>query len=82
MPKKVAWPSLSHEQQIQILAKKPIEQILVDYELPGSDPEAFRAYLTTRMTLWTPKNLRPGMRVSDAAPTKNPLRELIDNSID
>jgi hypothetical protein len=80
---------------MELLAKRPIEQILVDYELPGSDGQAFRAYLTTRMTLWTPKNLGPGMRVSDAAPTKDPLMaasrdldrseallELIDNSID
>jgi len=95
MPKKIAWPTLSHEQHIQILMGQTIDQILAEYELPGSDAEAFRVYLTNRLTLWTPANLGPDKRTSDASPTKDPimaasrdldrseaLLELIDNSID
>ncbi len=95
MPKKIAWPGLKHEQHIQVLSEKTIDQILAEYELPGRDAEAFRAYLTNRLTLWTPAHLAAEMRTSDASPTKDPimaasrdldrseaLLELIDNSID
>src|SRR5438067_455207 len=95
MPKKIAWPSLSHDQHIQLLAKEPIDRIIAEYEMPGSDAEAFRAHLTSRLTLWTPTNLGVGRWTEDARPTKDPLiaasrdldrsealLELIDNSID
>jgi hypothetical protein len=95
MPKKIPWPDLTHDQHIQILSEQTIDQIIAEYELPGSNTDAFRAYLTSRLSLWTPGNLAGDKRTSDASPTKEPLMaasrdldrseallELIDNSID
>ena len=73
MSKKIGCPTLSHERHIQILTGPKIDQILAAYELPGSDTEAFRAYLTNRLTLWTPANLGTNKRTSDASPTKDPI---------
>src|SRR5688572_3138623 len=94
MPKRISWSSLSHDQHVELLSK-PVEAILAEYELPGTDADAFRDYLVSQMTLWAPGNLAGKKRVSKASPTKDPimaasrdldrseaLLELIDNSID
>jgi hypothetical protein len=95
MRKKIPWPVITHDQHIQFLAEKTIDQIIEEYELPGSDVESFHTYLTNRLSLWNPGSLSPGKRISRARPTKDPLiaasRDLdrseallglIDNSID
>ncbi len=94
MPKKIMWPGLSHQQRIQILRDVTIDQIIAQYEVPETTPEAFRAGLVKQLTLWGPRNLG-AFDLKGGPPTKDvvlgawrdldrpeALLELIDNSID
>jgi hypothetical protein len=46
-----SWLGLSHQQRIQILADKTIDQIIAQYEVPDTTPEDFRANLVKQLTL-------------------------------
>ena len=94
MAKKISWIGLSHQQRIQILQDKTVDQIIAQYEVPDTTPEDFRANLVKQLTLWVPKNLG-AFDLKGGPPTKDvvlgawrdldrseALLELIDNSID
>ncbi len=94
MPTKISWLGLNHQQRIQILTDNTIDQIIAQYELPGSSDEDFRDTLVKQLRLWGPKNLG-AFGMEGGPPTKDvvlgawrdldrseALLELIDNSID
>src|SRR5438132_8806012 len=94
MPTKISWLGLTHQQRIQILKDKTLDQIIAQYELPETSSEDFRANLVKQLTLWIPKNLGD-FDTKGGPPTKDvilgawrdldrseALLELIDNSVD
>ena len=94
MPARISWPGLSHQKRVQILRDKTIDQIIAQYEVPNTPPEAFRTDLVKQLTLWGPKNLGD-FDLKGGPPTKDvvlgawrdldrseALLELIDNSVD
>ena len=94
MAKRISWIGLTHQQRIQILKDKTIDQIIAQYEVPDTAPEEFRTNLVKQLTLWMPRNLG-SFDLKGGPPTKDvvlgawrdldrseALLELIDNSID
>ncbi len=94
MAKKISWQGLEHQQRITILRDLSIDNIVAQYEIPGTSADEFRSTLAKQTSLWAPKNL--GAFVMEGGPpTKDvvlgawrdldraeALLELIDNSID
>jgi len=94
MVSKTDWLTLSHEEKIQVLAERPVDQILEDYSLVDKNQAAFRELLAREHRLWTPENIQK-LETAGSPPTKDvvlgawrdldrseALLELIDNSID
>jgi hypothetical protein len=94
MAKKIPWDSLTHEQRVETLRTRGIDDILTDYQLPDSTEDAFRQELEREIALWNPQNVTKFKKAGNA-PTKDvvlgawrdlerseAILELIDNSID